>query len=1079
MKEQIEKKSFLDQIPSFSLVLIMVILIVMGIGLIPLIDIGTTPKARQGKVLSINYWWNKASPKVIEQEVTSKIEGLVSAVNGIKEVSSVSNLGHGYVRLVLKDEVSVSAVRFEISSLLKQIHGKLPEGVTYPQLSGGDVSSGSSVKPTSVNLLTYRINADMNSEQIKEYIDQNVAPILKTIEGVKGVSVSGGTSKYMEITYDPMILSNYGLTAATITDGIKNFMGKSNIVGDLNYVDSDETLRRITLHFSTSKFSKKIGDIPLTTVGDKIIYLNDLAVSEYKNKLPNSYFRVNGLNTIYMNVAVDADANLIALSKSLQSKIDALKPNLKSGVYLTLTHDKSSELQMELEKLVKRTLLSLLILLLFVWIISRSVKYLTIITITLIANLLIAVIIYYLFDIRLHIFSLAGITVSLGIIIDASIVMVDHYSYYRNRKAFLAILGALVTTIGSLVIIFFMPEYIQRDLYDFSRIIIINLTVSLLVALLFVPAIIQRMNFSSRKSIRGIHQSKWLIRWTRFYRKYIIFTQKRKWIYFTLLVLAFGIPFYALPDKLGNDQQYYMSKEKELTWYESAYNDVFNSNFYRTVLKEPIGDIFGGTMRLFSESLGSQTYAQSDKKMVLNIRAQMPLGGSMHHLNDKVEMLEKFLAKYTEIKRFETRVEYWGATVKVEFKDEFEKSGFPYYLESMVIGQILSIGGADWSTSGVNERGFSNSLNLGYRSHRLELVGYNYNRLHKYAEEMCDVLKENKRVTDIVIENKGDRHAVDEFHVDFDWHNITLYNLNLHGGYKALSELLSQNSLGHYSSKLIRTELYLKSVQTDKFDVWNLLNSHIKVDSVDMPFSALGKIEKRKSKNSIEKKNQEYTLTVAYNFLGSYELKDKMSTKVIDTFNQKMPIGYRCLNSTYGWYQDKGTQYWLILLIVVVIFFICSILFESLRQPLVIISLIPVSYIGTFLTFYFSGVNFGTGGFASLVLLSGLVVNAGIYIINEYNNSLKRGNQLETQQANVRMYVKAYNHKIIPVFLTIISTILGLIPFFIDGAKETFWFSFAIGTSGGLLFSVIALVFIMPIFMPLRKQKDKLLSKKR
>jgi multidrug efflux pump subunit AcrB len=68
------------------------------------------------------------------------------------------------------------------------------------------------------------------------------------------------------------------------------------------------------------------------------------------------------------------------------------------------------------------------------------------------------------------------------------------------------------------------------------------------------------------------------------------------------------------------------------------------------------------------------------------------------------------------------------------------------------------------------------------------------------------------------------------------------------------------------------------------------------------------------------------------------------------------------------------------------------------------------------------------------------------------------------------MYLKAYNHKIIPVFLTVLSTVLGLVPFFIDSETDDFWFSFAVGTTGGLLFSIVALVFVMPIFMPLIKR---------
>lgn len=131
------------------------------------------------------------------------------------------------------------------------------------------------------------------------------------------------------------------------------------------------------------------------------------------------------------------------------------------------------------------------------------------------------------------------------------------------------------------------------------------------------------------------------------------------------------------------------------------------------------------------------------------------------------------------------------------------------------------------------------------------------------------------------------------------------------------------------------------------------------------------------------------------------------------------------------------------------------------------------AFIGTFLTFYFGGINFGTGGFASLVLLCGLVVNSGIYIINEYNNLQNIYSKQKFLKSKITLYIKAYNHKIIPVFLTILSTVLGLIPFLTDGDTNEFWFSFAIGTSGGLIFSIIALIFIMPIFMSLEKNSPR------
>ena len=95
-------------------------------------------------------------------------------------------------------------------------------------------------------------------------------------------------------------------------------------------------------------------------------------------------------------------------------------------------------------------------------------------------------------------------------------------------------------------------------------------------------------------------------------------------------------------------------------------------------------------------------------------------------------------------------------------------------------------------------------------------------------------------------------------------------------------------------------------------------------------------------------------------------------------------------------------------------------------------------------------------------MLSGIVVNAGIYIINEYNSCRRVHN---FRKSSIIPYIKAYNHKITPILLTVLSTLLGLIPFLLDGPSEVFWFAFALGTIGGLLFSLIALILFMPIWI--------------
>lgn len=96
-----------------------------------------------------------------------------------------------------------------------------------------------------------------------------------------------------------------------------------------------------------------------------------------------------------------------------------------------------------------------------------------------------------------------------------------------------------------------------------------------------------------------------------------------------------------------------------------------------------------------------------------------------------------------------------------------------------------------------------------------------------------------------------------------------------------------------------------------------------------------------------------------------------------------------------------------------------------------------------------------------MILLCGLTVNAALYIINDYNNLRKR----HKGQTNLTIFLKAFNHKIIPILLTTLSTILGLLPFLLAGKNEGFWFSLAAGASGGLLFSLLAVLLWLPLIL--------------
>ena len=188
--------------------------------------------------------------------------------------------------------------------------------------------------------------------------------------------------------------------------------------------------------------------------------------------------------------------------------------------------------------------------------------------------------------------------------------------------------------------------------------------------------------------------------------------------------------------------------------------------------------------------------------------------------------------------------------------------------------------------------------------------------------------------------------------------------------------------------------------------------------------------------------------------------------------NQSMPIGFRVKEGRdyWGGYWkmsngfDRRILY--ILLVFGIIYFICAILLESLKQAMIVMLIVPLSFIGCFLGFYCFGLVFNEGGLAAFILMCGLSVNAVLYIQNDYNNKIIAG-----KARGLQTYLSAWNAKIIPILLTVISTILGFIPFLIGSNVADFWISLAIGTMSGLIFSVLVLMIYLPLFFMRKEDK--------
>ncbi|QZT38182.1 efflux RND transporter permease subunit [Halosquirtibacter xylanolyticus] len=214
---------------------------------------------------------------------------------------------------------------------------------------------------------------------------------------------------------------------------------------------------------------------------------------------------------------------------------------------------------------------------------------------------------------------------------------------------------------------------------------------------------------------------------------------------------------------------------------------------------------------------------------------------------------------------------------------------------------------------------------------------------------------------------------------------------------------------------------------------------------------------------SIQKEDRKYLRAIGLNYSGGDIFAARYMKKTMNKFRHLLPEGYEWEFKTKVVLEEKEEEKVSSMLLLCVlfleIFFVCAILFNSIRTPLWIVLTIPFSFIGVMLPFSLWGFTFDQGGYVSFIFLGGLVVNATIYVVTQYFEERKRGRGLYMSLMK-SVWIKSFT-----IFVTLISTIIGLLPFVLGSRKIPFWYSFSIGTIGGLLFSMVVIFFLLPIII--------------
>ena len=1110
------------KISSFSVILVFFCLTLAGLALIPFLPVKLSPSQTLPEV-NVNFDLPGNAARVVEMGATSRLEAMLARIKGVETIRSTSGNGWGRINIRFNKHTDIDAARFEVSTIIRQTWPFLPEGTTYPY-----ISMTQSDEKASRPFLSYRVIAPANPIVIQLYTDNNIKPKLAQIPGINKIDVSGAMPMEWRLEYDYKQLEMLGISVQDIQSAIRDAFNKE-FLGTAT-IDSLEWIRLSLMPKNNNTEDFDPAKIIVKNIGGRQITLDKLVTVTRREQEARSYYRINGLNSIYLSITSEESANQLELSRKIKENMKELERAFPAGYEIHLNYDATEYIRNELDKVWFRSGLTLIILLVFVLVIYRSFKYLLMISLSLFMNIAIALIFYFFGRLEIQLYSLAGITISLTLVIDNTIVMSDQIIRRHNKKAFLAILTATVTTVFSLGIIFFMDERIRLNLQDFAWVIIINLSVSLFTALFLVPALIEKLNMESRKkdghptldaglqkttviphlmrdsinkglrvkpamtnAFRGLRVKpamtdifkglrvmpamtdvfkglrvmpamtiRFKILFRRFYSAFCRFTWRWRIPVCILIILAFGLPVYLLPDKMDGE-----GKAVEI------YNKTIGSPFYKEKMKTHVNTWLGGSLRLFAQKVLEGGYFANREETILYVTATLPNGSTIQQMNNLIQRMESYISRFPEIKQFQTNINSARqANISIQFTKESERSGFPYLLQSQLISRSIELGGGSWGIHGLGE-GFNNDVRETAGNYRVMLYGFNYDELWSLAEGFKSRLLKQPRIREVTINSEFSWYKDDyqEFIFDLNLERLAQENIPPYQLFASMLPIFGQEILaGYLPGEYGMERMVLHSRQSKEYDIWSLEHIPGKIgEDKEYKLMELAKLQKTQAPQNIVKEDQQYRLCLQYEYIGAFEQGRKLLERNIEEFQDELPMGYviKSESQLWNWGRGNSKQYALLLLIFVIIYFTCSILFNSLRQPFAVIFVIPISFIGIFLTFYLFKLRFDQGGFAAFVLLSGLAVNANIYVLNEYNNIRQRW-----KLSPLKAYIKAWEAKISPIFLTVISTVLGFIPFMIGKYKETFWFPLAAGTIGGLVVSLIGLFCFLPLFMGVAKKNN-------
>lgn len=1008
-------------------------MVVLGLTSLQRLPVDLFPQI-QVPVAFVGVIYKGAPPLDIEQSVVYPIEKAVSSASNVEHVESFSKQGLGAVQIWFNWGADINIGQMEVMQRITQILNSLPPGILQPFIVKFDVSN----IPVSIVSVS---SHELDERALYDLAYNTIAPQIEQIANVAAATVEGGKIRQININLDPALLSARGLSILDVVKSVK----AANLIlpsGDIKAGNLDYNV------FTNNQFRT------VEPIQDVIVKVNpqgnpvrvrDLGTVTDSSDIQTNIVHADGARSVFLRVNKQPTANTVEVVDALRAALPRMF-GIPEGVQLGISFDQSLYIRQSIRNLVEQALHGSLLAAAVILVFLRNLTSTAIISAAIPLSMLVTFIVLYFTGQTLNVFTLGGLALGIGRLVDDSIVELENIQRHINtnpsrwngildaaREVAMPIFASTVTTVVVFLPMFFIVGIARLLLIPLTITIAIALFTSFLVSRTVTPALCYKFLKPEQEAWRAMPG--WftaLMVWSRDRYESLDkrYEDSLRWVLghrraFIALVLLFFIGSLTLVPLIGTE-----------------FLPVSDESQFRIVLRAPVGQRVEKTEQQVSEVervLRANIPATELETIVSSTGILSQGRASLFNPNTGPHTSSIQVYLVSPDKRSRTQVEIMN-DVRPKIVKLFPGVSM-YFDPGGLVKRVTSFG----SQKAVD----------------VEIYGYDFEKARAVIARVKEIMEQTPGLADIEPSREEnypevnvtvDREKAALLGIsETDVANAVLFSLNGNGQTDPIIYTDPQSGNEYFISAWLAEEH-----RNDLVDLENIVLTTQAGEPVLLKNVASLKLNAGPVK--VDRKYFQRVVHITANPttrpLGDIaeDLESAFATLQLPAgFSIKLAGQIQQQRETF-----QGLQFAIILALLLV-YMVMAAQFKSLIDPFIIMFSVPMGFPGVILMLFLTNTTLSTTSLMGIIMMFGIVVSNGVLLVDYTNVLRRRGNAL--QQA----VVVAARTRLRPILMTSLATVFGLLPMAIGlGTGGETNAPLARAVVGGLSVSTFLTLFLIP-----------------